>query len=186
MNVRERKPRKKKKIFEVSLHVKMQWCWLNLLLVENFSIFQEFKILFEVRFNRGNHSDCYKIWLFCLIWDIWWYQWLQAITNWYVNIFFFFLLTNCRNAAFQVHTCAKVELYYSEWQIFTGTFYKPEPHPGPDFSKKMGPNLLTLVKNQTLCFFWMQKPLNIGVCIVHAISNILALALKKRKMPPTL
>ena len=38
-----------------------------------------------------------------------------------------------------------------------------------------------LWKNQTLCFFWMQNRPNIGVYIVRTISNIFALALKKRR-----
>ena len=31
--------------------------------------------------NRGNRSDYFKTWLFCSVWNIWYYQWLQAIKN---------------------------------------------------------------------------------------------------------
>ena len=62
-----------------------------------------------------------------------------------------------------------------EMTKFSGTFYTPEQDQGPNFRKNW-----TLVKNQTLCFFWMQNCPNIGVCIVRFISNIFALALEKK------
>lgn len=63
-----------------------------------FLLLQEFWILFGLHFtifsqtktpkNPGNHSDFYKNWTFCSIWDICLWQWLQAITN----QFFLFLI----------------------------------------------------------------------------------------------
>ena len=44
---------------------------------------------------------------------------------------------------------------------FSGTFYKPEPDPGPNFRE-----------NWALYFFWMQNRPNVGVCIMRTISNI--------------
>ena len=56
----------------------------------------------------------------------------------------------------------------------------PKPDPGPNFRKNWTLIYWTLVKKQSLCFFWMQNRPNIGVSIVRAISNVFALALKKR------
>ena len=56
----------------------------------------------------------------------------------------------------------------------------PEPDPGEDFRNNWAFIYWTLVKNQTLCFFWMQNCPNMGVCIVRTIYNIFALALEDK------
>ena len=48
------KPGKKRPIFEVNFHIRMQCSSLNFMLVEGFSFLQEFKILFEIRFTTFN------------------------------------------------------------------------------------------------------------------------------------
>ena len=63
---------------------------------------------------------------------------------------------------------------------FSGTFYTPKQDQGPNFRKTMAIIHWILVKNQTLCFFWMQNRPNLGVCIVHTVSNIFALVMEKR------
>ena len=50
---------------------------------------------------------------------------------------------------------------------FSGTFYTPKQDQGPNFRKTMAIIHWILVKNQTLCFFWMQNRPNLGVYIVH-------------------
>ena len=69
--------------------------------------------------------------------------------------------------------------------IFSDNFYTSEPEQGPKFRKNWALIYWTLQEKQALCFFWMQNRLNIGVCMVRAISNIFALALEKRWMPLT-
>ena len=77
------------------------YCWLSFTLLESFSFLQEFKISFKILLQysiKRNHqnilkiicSDCYKKWVLCSIWDICWYQWLQAITNSFANLFIIF------------------------------------------------------------------------------------------------
>ena len=63
---------------------------------------------------------------------------------------------------------------------FSGTFCTPEPNPSPNFRKNWTLIYWTLVKNQTLCFFWMQNRPNIGIYTVPTISKIFALALEKK------
>ena len=63
---------------------------------------------------------------------------------------------------------------------FSGTFCTPKPDPGPNFKKKLDPHLLDPCEKPDPVLFLNAKPTNIGVCIVHTISHIIALALTKR------
>ena len=55
------KPGKKRSIFEVNFHIKMQCSWLNSMLVEGFSFPQEFKVSFEIRFTIFSLKKCQNI-----------------------------------------------------------------------------------------------------------------------------
>ena len=49
----------------------------------------------------------------------------------------------------------------------SGTFYKPELVPGRDLRRNRALIYWTLVKNQTLCFFWKQEKRHSVVFIVN-------------------
>ena len=161
------------------------YCWLSFTLVESFSFLQELKISFEIRFmifsqikyqniQKINYPDCYKNWLLWAIWDICWYQWLQTTANSFVNLFIIFRWQICW------HKNNTILNFSNRNDNFSGTFCTPEPDPGSNFRKNWVFIYSTLVKNQTLCFFWLQNRPNIGVSIVCTISNIFVLALEKR------
>ena len=63
---------------------------------------------------------------------------------------------------------------------FSGTFGTPEPNLSPNFRKNWTFICWTLVKDESLCFFWMQNRPNVGVYIVRTISDIFSLALEKK------
>ena len=159
------------------------YCWLSLTLVvlsfKNLKFRLKYVLQYSVKRKYQNiqkiiYSGYCKNWLLCSIWDICRYYWLQAITNSFANLFYFFPLANYR------HKNNTVLKFNTRNDNFSGTFCMPEPGPGPNVRKILGLICSTLVKNQTLCFSWMRNCPNIGAFIVRTVSNIFASALEKR------
>ena len=62
----------------------------------------------------------------------------------------------------------------------SSTFYKSKLDPSPEFRKNWPLIYWTPVKNQTLCFFWMQNRPSTCAYIVRITTNIFALARRRK------
>ena len=114
--------------------------------VESISFLRESKISFELynfqnfrtlrhsvrrkyqKIQKINCSGCYKNWLLCSIWDICLYQWLQAISDQFVNLFIILCWQIAETKIIQSFKPKHVPklIYISRMKGFSGSFYEME------------------------------------------------------------